>query len=141
MGYDIQILLKASFHLQNRAIKQIVDCQWQSNANPCYAQLNILKLNDLYTHEIAKLMFKYAHKTAPIAYFSFFTPIISIHTRTTRLVSYCNDLYLPRYKINKMRRSFKFQGVNIWNSIPNDLRKLSFSQFKMKYKKIVLSNY
>ena len=100
-----------------------------------------LKLNDLYTHEIAKLMFKYAHKTTPIAFSSFFTPVISIHTRTTRLASYSNNLYLPRYKTNKMQRSFKFQGVKIWNSIPNDLRKLSFNQFKMKYKKILLSNY
>ena len=34
-----------------------------------------------------------------------------------------------------MQRSFKFQGVQIWNSMPIDLRKLSFNQFKMKYKK------
>ena len=139
-GTTFKSYLKRLSSLQNRAIKQIVDCQWQSNANPCYAQLNILKLNDLYTHEIAKLMFKYAHKTTPIA-FSSFTPVISMHTRTTRLVSYSNNLYLPRYKTNKLQRSFKFQGVKIWNSIPNDLTKLSFNQFKMKYKKIILSNY
>ena len=64
------------------------------------------------------------------------TPVILIHTRTTRLASYSSNLYLPRYKTNKMQRSFKFQRVKIWNSIPNDLRKLSFNQFKMKCKKI-----
>ena len=76
-------------------------------------------------------MFKYAHKTTPIAFSSFFTPVISIHTRTTRLASFSDNLYLPRYKTNKMQRSFKFQGVKIWNSTPNDLRKLSFNQFKI----------
>ena len=121
-GTTFKSYLKRFSSLQNRAIKKIVDCHWQSNANPCYAQLNILKLND---HEIAKLMFKYAHKTTPIPFSSFFTPVISIHTRTTRLASYSNNLHLPRYKTNKMQRSFKFQGVKIWNSIPNDLRKLS----------------
>ena len=140
-GTTFKSCLKRLSSLQNRAIKQIVDCHWQSNANPCYAQLNILKLNNLYTHEIAKLMFKYAHKTTPIAFSSFFTPVISIHTRITRLASYSNNLYLPRYKTNKLQKSFKFQGIKIWNSIPNDLRKLSFNQFKMKCKKILLSNY
>ena len=135
-GTTFKSYLKRLSSLQNRAIKQIVDCYRQSNA-----QLNILKLNDIYTHEIAKLMFKYAHKTTPIAFSSFFTAVISIHTRTTRLASYSNNLYLPRYKTNKMQRSFKFQGVKICNSIPNDLRKLSFNQFKMKCKKILLSNY
>ena len=80
-GTTFKSYLKRLSSLQNRAIKQIVDCHWQSNANPCYAQLNILKLNDLYTHEIAKLMFKYAIKTTPIAFSSFFTPVISIHTQ------------------------------------------------------------
>ena len=140
-GTTFKSYLKRLSSLQNRAIKQIVDCHRQSNANPCYAQLNILKLNDLYTDKIAKLMFKYAHKTTPIAFSSFFTPVISIHTRTTRLASYSNNLYLPKYKTNKMQSSFKFQGVKIWISIPNDLRRLSFNQFKMKYKKILLSNY
>ena len=86
-GTIFKSYLKRLSNLQNRAMKQIVDCHWQSNANPYYAQLNILKLNDLYTHEIAKLMFKYAHKTTPIAFSSFFTPVISILTRTTLLAS------------------------------------------------------
>ena len=70
-------------------------------------------------------MFKYAHKTTPITFSSFFTLVISIHTRTTRLASYSNYLYLPRYKTNELQRSFKFQGVKIWNSIPNDLPAVS----------------
>ena len=58
-GTTFKSYLKRLSSLQNRAIKQIVDCHSQSNANPCYAQLNILKLNDLYTHEIA-------HKIVPL---------------------------------------------------------------------------
>ena len=136
-GTTFKSYLKRLSSLQNRAIKQIVI--GRATLIPVMLSLT-LKLNDLYTHEIAKLMFKYAHTTTPIAFFSF-TPVISIHTQTTRLASYSNNLYLPRYKTNKMQRSFKFQGVKIWNSIPNDLRKLSFNQIKMKYKKILYFNY
>ena len=80
-GATFKSYLKRFSSLQNRAIKQIVDCHWQSNANPCYAQLNILMLNDLDTHEIAKLMFKHGHKTTSIAFSSFFTrlPVTSPH--------------------------------------------------------------
>ena len=81
-----------------------------------------------------------AHKTTSTT-FSSFTPVISVHTRTTRLAFYCNNLYLPKYKTNKLLRSFKFEGVKIWNSVPHDLRKLSFNQFQIKYKKTLLPNY
>ena len=66
LGTIVKSYLKRLSNLQNRAIKQIVGCHWQSNADSYYAQLNIVKLNDLYIHKIAKLMFKYAHKTTPM---------------------------------------------------------------------------
>ena len=37
-GMTFKSYLKRLSNLQNRAIKQIVDCYGQSNANPCYAQ-------------------------------------------------------------------------------------------------------
>ena len=111
-GTTFKSYLKRLSNLPNRVIKQIVGCHWQSSSIPYYAQLNILKLNDLYTHEIAELMFKYAHKTTPTA-FSSFTPVISIHTRAAQLASYSNNMYLPRCKTNKLQRSFKFQWVEI----------------------------
>ena len=101
--------------LQNKATQIIANSNIPPSISPQFYKLGILKLSNLY--------------------------VISIHSRATRLATYRDNLYLPRYKINKLQRSFKFQGVKIWNSIPNDLRKLSFNQFKIKYKKILLSNY
>jgi len=69
---------------------------------------------------------------------SFFTPIAEIHsdthTRTTRLA--LSNLYLPRWKTQKLQNSFRYQGVKIWNSVSQRLKMLRFNQFKIKYKKI-----
>ena len=137
-GTTFTSYLKRLSIFRNRAIKQIVGCHWQRNANPCYAQLNIVKLNDLYTHETAKLMFKHAYKTTPIAFSSFFTPVISIHTRTTRLASYSKNLNCQDTKQTKCKEVSNFKGLKFGTLYLNDLRKLSFNQFKMKYKECYL---
>ena len=63
-------------------------------------------------------------------------PSLSFFSQRNLLFSsssvHTNVIFVPR--------SLKFHRVKIWNSIPNDLRKLSFNQFKIKYKKILLSN-
>jgi len=44
-------------------------------------------------------------------------------------------------RLNKLQNSFKFQGIRIWNSIPDQYKKLDFSQLKQKHKKFLLSKY
>ena len=70
-----------------------------------------------------------------------FTPVKAIHTRTTRLALSELNLYLPRYRTQKLQKSFKHQGAKIWNSVPYEFKKLPFDQFKLKYKKYLLLNY
>jgi len=52
---------------------------------PCYLKMNILKLNELYMYEVAKLKHKHTRKKLPTNLSSFFSPIATIHTQTTRL--------------------------------------------------------
>jgi len=110
-GTTFKTYLKRLSTLQNRAVKIIAGVYWRDNATPYFATLNILKLEDIYKHEIAKLMHKCAHKNTPESFTSFFTFVNTIHTRSTRLASNKFNLYLPRYKTNKLQRSFKYQGV------------------------------
>ena len=65
----------------------------------------------------------------------------AIRTRTTRRASSELNLYLPRYRTQKLQKTFKYQGAKIWNSVPHNLKKLPFDQVKLKYKKYVLLNY
>ena len=120
---------------QNKAVKLISGAQWRDHVTPSYLKLQILKLNDLYLYEVAKLTHMHTHKKLPTNLSTFFAPVKAIHTRSTRLASSKLNLYLPRYKSQKLQKSFKYQGVKIWNSVPQDLKQLPFNRFKTKYKK------
>ena len=147
LPYDITIwgntyekYLKRLRTLQNKAVKVLSGGRWQDHASAHYSQLNILKL-DLYTNEVAKLVHKYSQNKLPKKLSSFFTPVNAIHSRTTRLASTGLNLSLPFYRTEKLQRSYKFQGVIIWNSVPQEMKILSFNQFKIRFKKHLISKY
>ena len=48
--------------LQNRAVKNIGSGSMYDNSNPCYVRFNILKLQDLYIVETAKIVYNYIHR-------------------------------------------------------------------------------
>ena len=131
--------LKRLRTLQNKAVKVLGVGRWQDHASAYYSQLNILKLEDLYTYKVAKLMHKYSQNKLPKKISSFFTPVNAIHSRTTRLASSGLNLSLPFYRTKKLRSSYKFQGVIIWNSLPQEMKILSFNQFKIRLKKHLIS--
>ena len=110
--------LKRLKSLQNKAVKVIAGGQYLNDSTAYYKQLNILKIEDPYTLEVAKLMNKFSRNNLPNRFFSVFTPINAIHTRTIRLASSNLNLYILLYRTVKMQRFFKFQGVSIWNSVP-----------------------
>ena len=88
--------------LQNKAVKIVAGGQRQDHVAQFYHQLQILKLKDLYVHEVAKLMHKNSLKKLPIRLNYHFTPVRAIHTQTMRLALFELDLYLPRYRTQKL---------------------------------------
>ena len=62
--------LKRLATLQNKAVKLIFD-----HVTPSDLKLQILKLNDLYLYEVAKLMHKHTRKKLPISLSAFFAPV------------------------------------------------------------------
>ena len=86
-------------------------------------------------------MHKYSQNKLPKKRSSFFTPVNAIHSQTTRLASSGLNLSLPFYRTEKLQRSYKFQGVIIGNSVPQEMKILSFNQFKIKLKKRLISKY
>jgi len=66
--------LKRLSTLKKKAVNIIAGIHWKENATPYtpyFATLNILKLEDIYKHEIAKLMHKCVHKNTPEIVFYF----------------------------------------------------------------------
>ena len=57
--------LKRLISLQNKAIKIISQGNRWDHITPLYNKLQTLKLKDLYTHEVAKMMHKYCCNNLP----------------------------------------------------------------------------
>ena len=126
--------------LQNKAIRFITDSKLKMSTNPQYYKLGILKLPQLYTLEIAKLMHQYSHHNLPQPFYTFFTPISSVHDRFTRAKTE-SKLYIPKFSAARSQKSFKYQGAKIRNSIPTEIKQLTFHKFKIEYKKKLLESY
>ena len=90
--------LKRLITLQNKAIKIIALGKRWCHITPLYNKLPILKLKDLYTHEVAKLMHKYSHNNIPQRFGSHFTTVSAMHSRSTRLALSNLNFLPPIYK-------------------------------------------
>ena len=101
--------------LQNKALKAICNAPYRSPAKPLYTQLNILQIQDVYKHEIAKFMFNCNKTLTPTPFSNFFQKTNQVSNRSTRLSADQDNLYIPRYRNNRLQRCIKYQGVQIWN--------------------------
>ena len=65
-----QIKLK---RLQNKAIRNITKTSPKVRISEHYCSLQILKLDDLYKFEVARLMHQFTHKKIPFVFCQYFT--------------------------------------------------------------------
>ena len=128
--------------LQNRAIKLLSGASRFQSAQPLYKENNILSLNNLLSQETAKFMYKFIHKQLPVQFDNYFDNVHAIHKRSTRTSQMKNQLYIPRFRTNRLQRSIKYRGVKVWNNIPNEIKnnKCNFSAFKRINKKYLVSH-
>ena len=110
------------------------------SVTPLYFELGILKMNELFKFEIAKLMHQHSHNLLPPGISSVFTDLSTIHSRLTRSQTQ-KSLYLPKFSIQRCPRSIKFQGTKIWNSLSPKFKILSFRKFKSKFKNQLIATY
>ena len=52
-----------------------------------------------------------------------------------------DTIFLPRFMTTRAQHSIKFTGTKIWNSIPQDIKKLSFPKFKLCFKELLLHKF
>ena len=126
--------------IQNKIIKIIGGGEWRERATPYYLQLDILKLDDVYKLEVGKLMFHNNKNNLPKPFEGYFTEAGMNHLHQTRASSQ-KLLKVCRFSKSRYQQSFKYQGVSIWNSIPNNIKQHSFFSFKKKYKKMLIDSY
>ena len=126
--------------LQNKASRIISKTKIRGKITPQYYKYEILKLEDLYNFEIAKLMHQFAHSKLPPNFNHYFAYSSDVSSYSTRHTS-SNDIFLPQFMSSKTQHSIKYIGAKIWNNIPSDLKNASYSKLKESYKKFRLSKY
>ena len=126
--------------LQNKALRIITKSDWRTPITPKFRNLKILKIANLYTFELGKLMYQYLITLYPFVFPIFFNPLSAIHERSTRSKTN-NNLYLPKFSTCRCQQSIKYQGVKIWNSLNPELQKQSFKKFKANLKNDLLETY
>ena len=126
--------------LQNKAIRIISNCNRRASITYYYHKLEILKITDLYTFEIAKLMHQHHKQSLPLRISNFFKPLSTVYDRQTRSKT-LNNLFVEKFSTSRCQKSIKFQGPKIWNSIASDLRAQPFRKFKISYKRLLINKY
>ena len=126
--------------LQNRAIRIITNERYTDSSNPLYFKLSILKLDDLFNYECAKLMHLSNNGRLPLHLNQqlHFKKVSAEHSHSTRQA---NAIHIPRFSTAKYQRPFKYIGTKIWNNIPQELKDYPYSKFKLPYKKQLIQKY
>ena len=99
-----------------------------------FNHLKILNVENIYKHEVVKLIHSVHYNYCPPAFHNFFE--LSSHTYSTRLKQ--NSSYaLSKPKTDLGKRSLKFSGVKIWSKLAQSVkdhseRKKINSAFKQK---------
>ena len=127
--------------LQNKALRIISEMSIRDRITPQYHQFEILKLEDLYTYEIAKFMYQCNRNKLLDTFNHYFTSSSNVSHYTTRQSEQPTTMFLPRFMTTRTQRSIKFIGTKTWNNIQHDVKKLPHSKFKTCYKKILLNTY
>ena len=86
-------------------------------------------------------MYKFIHKQLPVQFDNNFNSVMAINKRSTRASQKKNQLYIPRFRTNRLQRSIKYRGVKVWNDIPNEIKNNNgnLSTFKKIHKKHLIS--
>ena len=119
--------------LQSKGIRIITKIFPMDRISQHYCRLQILKLDDLYKFEVAKLMHQFTHKKIPDIFCQYFTYSNDIFKYSTRNSANYN-LYFLQFSSDRAKRSIKYVSVKILNNIPSRSKQFSYPKSKCFYK-------
>ena len=124
--------------LQKRAIRTISKVSKMTHASPFFKKLKVLKLDDMYRHQIAVIM----HKEVDGKWTGDFNfnRSCAVHSHQTRFALQKNFTF-PATSCEAFKQSISFIGPLIWKEVPNCLKNLPLKSFKNTYKDYLINNY
>lgn len=128
MSYGILLWGKAAdiqtiFILQKRAVRAIYKMKSRDSLRERFKEINILTVTSQYIYEI--LLYTHKH----VSSFKKKGDVHSINTRNK------NKLCIPKFRLEKVNRSFMGNTVRYYNKLPDNATKLPIRRFKAYIKK------
>lgn len=121
---------------QNKAMRAVCKVNYNTSASPLFKAKKIMKVNDIYNHQVCQYMYKMNNNILPAPLLNVYNKRSDIHHHLTR---HCQDFSIPNYKHNIVIRSFIVNGPKQWFNLSEDLKKGSLKHFckelKMKFVK------
>ena len=122
--------------LQKRAVRLINKASPRTHTSPIFKTLNLLKLEDVYKFQIAKIMYRINqgnwHGSHDLI------KLDSVHSHFTRS-SNSSNFYMGSPTMS--RNSLIKIGPKIWMKVPAELKSLSFHLFKQRLRSYFISSY
>ena len=126
--------------LQNKILRACLFGSRHYNTNSLYSKLGVLKLNDMIKMEMAKFMFKFNNQMLPSSFNNYFIELDKIHNYNTRQKSR-NEFYQTYVRTEMGSKMLHHVCLNVWKSIPQEIRHCSFLSFKKYFKCTTLKSY
>ena len=115
-------------YYRKKAIRIITQSHYLAHTDPLFFKLKLLKLNDLYKHQLGIYMYKSTRGLLPDSMSSMVIPIHNVHNHNLRNQ---NAYYIHHVRTNCRKCTIHYTGPIFWNTLPQQLREtLSENQFK-----------
>ena len=107
---------------------------------PLHKKLNVLKLDDIYSLELGKIMHKFHSGNLPDNFNHLFTPVNQVHCHATRSATRGASFWqMARNKYGKW--SLKHPGAKIRDNIDPSVHDSSRFTFEKHYRDLLISAY
>ena len=127
--------------LQKKAVRVIVNANYNAHADPIFKRLNILKVDDIAVSKLYKFYYRYTKKTLPHYFLNSSYLILPTHTHETRT----SDYILPRIRLKNTEFNVRYQLPLLLNenetSIIDKVNTLSEYGFSFHVKRHLISLY
>ena len=124
--------------LQKRAIRVIAGVPPRSpNTDLLFQKFKLIKFEDVIILNISLFMYKFHHHLLPITFADFYRLNSHFHSYETR---YNSMLSMPLCRTERTKRTIRYQGVHVWNTILslNIDVSLEIASFKFHVKQALL---
>ena len=106
-----------------------------------YILSNVLKVHDMYVHELCKFMFRYKHNLLPNVFLNKFCKINAIHTYNTRNAIQ-NNYFIQRKQKAVGQMTLQYRGAKYWSDLPNSIKSSHhIHAFTKLLKQRLINNY